>query len=141
GKFTFTVALEGAGTVAPPATPSVSQTAAQPAQSQPQAAQQPSPLEGMQESGTPWTMSLVRWFEYLAVMTLFGGFAFRLLILGPTLRGTHGLEVGERATGLSASARQFIKFSWWALALLALTTLAALVLQTSTVMDTGLSES
>jgi len=140
GKFTFTVALEGSATVAPPATPSGSQAAAQPAQSQPQAAQQTSPPEGMQESGTPWTMSIVRWLEYLAMMALTGGFAFRLLILGPTLRGTHGLEAGERATGLAASARQFIKLSWWALALLVLTTLAALVLQTSIVMDTGLGE-
>jgi copper transport protein len=85
-------------------------------------------------------MSLVRWLEYLAMMTLAGGFAFRLLILGPTLRGAHGLEEGDRAKGLSASARQFIKLSGWALALLAMTTLAALVLQTSAVTDAGFAE-
>lgn len=138
GKFTFTVALEGAAATTPSATPSSSQAATPPAQ--PQTAQQAPPSEGIQESGTPWTMSLVRWLEYLAMMTLFGGFAFRLLILGPVLRGAHGLEAGERAVGLAAGESQLIILSWWSLALLALTTLAALVLQTSTVTDTGLGE-
>lgn len=136
GKFTFTLALEEASA----ATPSGSQTAALPAQSPPPAAQQPSQPEGTQESGTPWTMSLVRWLEYLAMMTLAGGFAFRLLILAPVLRGANGLEEGERAAGLAAGTHRFIKLSWWALALLALTTLAALVLQTSAVLDVSLGE-
>jgi copper transport protein len=138
GKFTFAVALEEAAAATPSATPSGLLTSAEPPQSPPQAAQPTS--EGMQESGTPWTMSLVRWLEYLAMMTLAGGFAFRLLILGPTLRGARGLEDGERETSLSAGARQFIKLSGWALALLALTTLAALVLQTSAVTDAGFAE-
>jgi copper transport protein len=140
GKFTFTLALEGATAAAPSTTPFGSQTTAQPTQSPPQAVQPTSASEGMQESGTPWTMSLVRWLEYLAMMTLAGGFAFRLLILGPVLRGARGLEDGARAKGLAASARQFIKLSGWALALLALTTLAALVLQTSAVTDAGFVE-
>jgi copper transport protein len=138
GKFTFTLALEEAAAAVPSTTPSGSPTAAQPPQSPPQAAQPTS--GGMQESGTPWTMSLVRWLEYLAMMTLAGGFAFRLLILGPVLRGAHGLEEGERAAGLAAGTHRFIKLSWWALALLALTTLAALVLQTSAVLDVSLGE-
>jgi copper transport protein len=138
GKFTFTVALEEAAAAVPSTTPSGSPTSAEPPQSPPQAAQPTS--EGMQESGTPWTMSLVRWLEYLAMMTLAGGFAFRLLILGPTLRGARGLEDGERETSLSAGARQFVKLSGWALALLAMTTFAALVLQTSAVTDSGFTE-
>lgn len=139
GKFTFTLSLQEAAAAVPSTTPSGSPTAAQPPQSPPQAAQPTS--EGMQESGTPWTMSLVRWLEYLAMMTLAGGFAFRLLILGPTLRGTRGLEDGERETSLSAGTRQFVKLSGWALALLALTTFAALVLQTSAITDAGFVES
>jgi hypothetical protein len=74
------------------------------------------------------------------MMTLAGGFAFRLLILVPVLRGAHGLEADERATGLSASTHHFIRLSGWALALLALTTLAALVLQTSAVTDADFAE-
>jgi copper transport protein len=140
GKFTFTLSLEEAAAAAPSTTPSGSQAAAQPTQGPPQAAQPNFTSDGMQESGTPWTMSLVRWLEYLAMMTLAGGFAFRLLILGPVLRGARGLEDGERETSLSASARQFIKLSGWALALLAMTTFAALVLQTSAVTDAGFAE-
>lgn len=139
GKFTFTVTLEGVAAATPPATPSSSHTAAPPTQS-PQTEHQASPSEGTQESGTPWTMSLVRWLEYLAMMTLFGGLTFRLLILRPVMRGARGLGEGERAKGLAAGAGQFIKLSWWSLALLALSTLAALVLQTSAVTDTSVGE-
>jgi copper transport protein len=138
GKFTFTLSLDEAAAAAPSTTPPGSQAAAQPTQGQPWAAQPTS--EGMQESGTPWTMSLVRWLEYLAMMTLAGGFAFRLLILGPVLRWARGLEDGERETSLSAGTRQFVRLSGWALSLLALTTFAALVLQTSAVTDSGFAE-
>jgi copper transport protein len=137
GKFTFTVTL--AESTATPASPAPRQTAGQPAQT-PSSSTQTSAAEPSQESGTPWTMSLVRWLEYLAMMTLFGGFAFRLLILGPALRGAHGLEMDERATGLAASARRFVKLSGWAMALLAVVTVAALVLQTAVVTDTGVGE-
>jgi copper transport protein len=136
GRFTFTVAL--AVSAATPVPSSGAQTAGQPPQTSPQATPpQTPPAAASQESGTPWTMSVVRWLEYLAMMALFGGFTFRLLILGPALRGAHGMEVDERATGLSASERRFLKLSGWALALLAVVTLAALILQTAIVMDTS----
>jgi copper transport protein len=137
GRFTFTVAL-AVSAATPVSPPSGTQTAGQPPQTPPQATPpQTPPVVATQESGTPWTMSFVRWLEYLAMMALFGGFAFRLLILGPALRAAHGLEAGERATGLSSSARRFLKLSGWALALLAVVTLAALILQTAIVMDTS----
>nr|MDQ3743873.1 CopD family protein [Acidobacteriota bacterium] len=143
GKFTFTVALEGGGVApAPPAAPPAgAQQVEQPKPAGQPASPQTSPPEPVQESGGSRAQSVVRWLEYLAMMTLFGGFAFRLLILGPVLRGARGLEERERAAGLAASARRFIRLSWCALALLALTTLAALVLQTSAVTDTSLGES
>jgi copper transport protein len=142
GKFTFTLALAGGGAATAPttATPVSVQQVEQPKQTGQPTPSQTSPAESMQESGSSWAQSVVRWLEYLAMMMLTGGFAFRLLILGPVLRRAQGLEAGERATSLAASARQFIKLSWWALLLLALTTLAALVLQTAAVMDTSLGE-
>jgi copper transport protein len=142
GKFTFTLALAGSGAAtAPPAAPPAGAQQAEQSKltGQPASLQTSSP-EPTQESGGSWAQSVVRWLEYLAMMTLFGGFAFRLLILSPVLRGAHGLEAGERAAGLAASERRFVKLSWWALALLALATLAALVLQTSAVMDISLGE-
>lgn len=139
GKFTFTIEPAGGGAAtARTTTPTAGvQQVGQPKQTGQPASTQTSPAESTQVSGSSWAQSVVRWLEYLAMTTLCGGFAFRLLILGPVLRG---LEVDERAKGLSASARQFVELSWWALALLALATLAALVLQTSTVMDISLGE-
>lgn len=139
GKFTFMVALaDGGAATAPPVS---AQQVEQPKPTGQPASPQTAPPEPTQESGGSRAQSVVRWLEYLAMMTLFGGFAFRLLILGPALRGTHGLEDRERAEGLAASERRFVHLSWWALALLALTTLAALVLQTSAVTGASLGES
>src|SRR5919198_1472325 len=141
GKFTFTVALAGGAATAPTTVPPAgTQQAEQPKQTGRPTPPQTPPAESTQESGSSWAQSVVRWLEYLAMLALFGGFAFRLLILGPVLRGAQGLEADERAAGLAAGARQFVKLSWLALALLALTTLAALVLQASTVMDVSLGE-
>lgn len=139
GRFTFAVTLAGDGTATAP--PAGVQQSEQPKPTGQPTLPQASPAEPVQESGDSRAQSVVRWLEYLAMMALFGGFAFRLLILGPALRGVRGLEDRERAAGLAASARQFVRLSWWALTLLALTTLAALVLQTSAVMDTSLGES
>ena len=80
-------------------------------------------------------MSFVRWLQYLAMMTLFGGFAFRLLVLGPSLRKAHNLGVEQTETTLVKSHRHFVELSWLSIGLLVLTTLAALVLQTATVLD------
>jgi copper transport protein len=142
GQFTFTVALAGEVAAAAPASSPASgaQTAGQPPQTPPRTTPQTRPAKATQESSTPWTMSVVRWLEYLAMMALFGGFAFRLLVLGPALRGAQGLEASERAAGLAASERHFIKLSWWATALLAAMTLVALILQTAIVMDTSFGE-
>jgi copper transport protein len=140
GNFTFTVALAGGAASAPAQTPSPGTQRApdQPApmQSMPQAPT----TTGRQESGTSWIQSLVRWLEYLAMMMLFGGFAFHVLVLGPSLRRTRGIDEVKRAVGLSTSARRVLFFSWLSLALLVFVSLTSLILQVSTVFDKSVGE-
>jgi putative copper export protein len=89
----------------------------------------------MQESGTSWTQSLIRWLKYLAMMMLFGGFAFHSLVLSPALRRARGMSDAQRAVAVSASARRIIFFSWPSLALLVIVTLLELVLQAASVFN------
>ncbi|HEX8069292.1 MAG TPA: copper resistance protein CopC [Pyrinomonadaceae bacterium] len=139
GKFAFTVALAGGSAATAPTTPAGAQQAEQPKQTEQPTPPQTSPAESTQESGSSWAQSVVRWPEYLAMMALLGGFAFRLLVLEPSLRQVHDLDVAERAAVLSSSARRFAQLAWWSIVLLALATLAALVLQTAAVLDAGVS--
>jgi copper transport protein len=140
GKFTFTVTLAAASA----ATNSAGQQGqgtqpgaqATPSQTQQQAASS----ESMQESGTSWTQSLVRWLQYMAMMMLFGGFAFHVFVLGPALRRSHSINDMERAAAMSMSAHRIIYFSWLSLILLVIVSLAALVLQASTVFDKSIGE-
>jgi copper transport protein len=139
GKFTFTVALAGGGAAAAPTTapPAGARQVEQPKQSVQPTPSQTSSTESMQESGSSWAQSVVRWLEYLAMMALTGGFAFRLLVLEPSLRQVHELDVAERAAVLSSGARRFIQLAWRGIGLLTISTLAALVLQTAAVLDAG----
>jgi copper transport protein len=132
GKFTFTVALNGGASAAPSATQSPGAQRAE--ETKPQQEGLPTP-ESMQESGTGWTQSLVRWLKYLAMMMLFGGFAFHALVLSPALRRSHGMNDEQRAGAISASARRIIFFSWLSLALLVIVTLVELVLQAASVFN------
>ena len=137
GKFGFTIALAEAAASISFATPSGAQATLK-QRAEPETAA-PAPSES--ESGTDWTMSFVRWLEYLAMMTLFGGFAFRLLVLGPSLRKAQGLDAEQTATALARSRRRFVELSWLSIGLLLLATLAALILQTAAVLDITIGQS
>lgn len=138
GKFVFTIALEGAAASGSFATPSGAQ-----ASSVKQRPEPATPASAVSESvsGTDWTMSLVRWLEYLAMMTLFGGFAVRLLVLRPSLRKAPELDDEQTAAALAKSRRRFVQLSWLSIGLLALATLAALILQTAAVLDVSVAQS
>ncbi|MBA3514910.1 MAG: copper resistance protein CopC/CopD, partial [Pyrinomonadaceae bacterium] len=139
GTFSFTVAqsVAPAGTEASPANATDTAGAAQ-------ALPHESPMDSMpsakSEEGYEISPghSAVRWLSYLAMMTLFGGFAFYLLVLAPALRqvssatGTDDLRV----TG----ARRIVILSWVGLILLAVMSFVALAFQASGVFDKSLSE-
>jgi putative copper export protein len=93
-----------------------------------------------QDSGTNLAQSAVRWLMYLAMMTLFGGFAFRLLVLKPSLEQARDLSDEERALGLGQGENRFVRLTWLSLALLAVAALASLILQTSAVLDVSITQ-
>lgn len=129
GQFTFNVTLAGSATAKPTSQttqPSPSVTATEP--------------EPTQESSGMLSLSLVRWIEYLAMMSLFGGFIFQLLIARPSVRKTDGLGDEERARVLQSSLRRSSRSSWIGFAVLAVGVVAALVVQTATVLDVSLME-
>ncbi len=135
GSFTFSVSLTE------PAVPSA-QTAASSGQPKPAQIQSPGSQpksESMEESATTWIQSAVRWFEYLAMMMLFGGFAFYLLVLKPALRRDDPTQT-DGAVGSVDGARRLVLVSGICIALLVLTLSAELVLQASTVFDKNVSE-
>jgi len=134
GQFAFSVAASSA----PPAsgTPGTGQTTRNTATSTPMPPMSP---EGDQGEQISWSQTLVRWLSYLAMMTLFGGFAFRsLVILTPFRRALDG---AERSQALAASEHRALALSWGSVILLAVTSFAALVLQASAVFDKSLGES
>ena len=134
GLFTFSVAVSSA----PPAsgTPGTSQTTGNTSMSTAMPAMSPEEDQGEQIS---WGQTLVRWLSYLAMMTLFGGFAFRSLVLAPSFR--RALDGAERTQAGAASGRRALVLSWVSVVLLAVTSFAALVLQASAVLDKSLGES
>jgi copper transport protein len=93
-----------------------------------------------QESSTNFAQSAARWLMYLAMMALFGGFAFRLLVLKPSLHQARDLSDEERALGLGQGENRFVRLTWLSLALLAVAALASLILQTSAVLDVSITE-
>lgn len=131
GTFTFTVALLANNNSASIAVP------AQPLNSEQMPMTHSMP---MQESGTNWEQSAVRWLAYLAMMTLFGGFAFRLLVLKPSLEKAPVLSDEERSLGFGQGEDRFVRLTWLSLALLVAATLAGLVSQTSTVLDVAIPQ-
>ncbi len=94
----------------------------------------------MQESGSSWAQSLVRWLQYLGMMMLLGGFAFHQFVLLPALAKTRSLSDGERARAMGASAGAVVLYSWLSLALLVIASFSELVLQASTVFDKSITE-
>ena len=79
----------------------------------------------------------VRWLSYLAMMTIFGGFAFRSLVLIPYLRELH--EGVIQADAKKASESRTLVLLWVTILLLAVTSLAALAQQASAVFGNSLS--
>jgi copper transport protein len=130
GRFTFTVATPTAQASPTPGTPQLQAT------STPRPDMSPDEDQGEQIATG---QVLVRWLTYLAMMTLFGGFAFRLSVLEPSLR--RALDANERVKALGVSERRALTVSWIGIALLAVTSVAALVLQASGVFDTSLTQS
>lgn len=125
GAFTFTVALsDDAASEQPTSNDKMRMDHQMPAQ----------------DSGTNLAQSVVRWLMYLAMMTLFGGFAFRLLVLKPSLEKARDLSDEERALGLRQGENRFIRLTWLSLALLAVAALASLILQTSAVLDVNITQ-
>jgi copper transport protein len=135
GSFTFTVAT--AGTSAAPVSPAQHTNGSGHPESQQQSAPSSEP---MQQSGSSWTESIARWLHHLAMMMLFGGFAFQLLVMGPALQRSRGMTDVGRAVVRGASARRVVLFSWLSLALLVIVSLVELVIQSSTVFDKSLRE-
>jgi copper transport protein len=139
GKFTFSVSVaENAVNTSAPTQPS-SHTTQQSTQRPPGL---PQVAESTEESGSTWMMSVVRWLQYLAMMSLVGGFAFTLLVLGPALRADgDSAGVSRKHDAMVLSLRRILFLSWWSVVLLILTTFVSLVQQVSAVFDRTIQES
>ena len=128
GKFGFSVAASQAAV--PAATPPVQPT--EPQASSPRM-ETHAGAEPAQESSTGLALSLVRWLQYLAMLSLFGGFSLYLFVLAPAL----GDVSGEAP---AAVARRAVALSWVSVAVLIPSSLVALVLEAGLVFDKGFGE-
>lgn len=84
-----------------------------------------------------FAQTFVRWVSYLAMITLFGGFAFRSLILIPALRDSHDGTV--QADARTATESRVLVLLWVSIIVLAITSLAALAQQSSALFGGALS--
>ena len=135
GTFTFSVATSN---VTATTTPPTEQKSVSPSPPQPPNGQMPVVgSEGDQFDQIAWGQTLVRWLSYLAMMMLFGGFAFRSLVLVPSFR--RALE-GDTGQAMRVSERRVLLFSWISIAVLFISSLAALALQASTDFDKPLGD-
>lgn len=143
GKFTFKV-TGAAATPAPApagaaqATPSGPAEGARPDGATPAAAggaEQSEAAAG--ESTITWLDNLIRWLAYLSMMTLFGGFATRLFVLGPAFGGTGGKDGGPGVEAAAAGARRTTGLLRAGAAVLLPALLAALALQSASVNGVG----
>jgi copper transport protein len=151
GKFTFTVAEAAAGaavTTSPTPAPTAEtqaagaagRTAATPTPEAAEAGAAQTDTAGAEESATNWVDNLVRWLAYLAMMTLLGGFAARLFVLGPALRRTRDAGEGAAEEAARVGARRAVSLLGAGVAVLAVTLLAALALQSAAVNGVGAGE-
>ena len=133
GSFIFTVS---ASSPTPPPvsassdhSPNISPTAT------PHNQDQMSSMSGAEDSGDQifWGHTLARWVSYISMMLLFGGFAFRSLVLIPALR--RALDRAERTEAGRAGVGRILRLLWLGVVLLAVTSVVALVLQASDVFD------
>ncbi|MBA2702226.1 MAG: copper resistance protein CopC/CopD [Blastocatellia bacterium] len=134
GSFTFSLTTPSAAPAT--GTAATGQTTGTQPTSTPMPAMSPEEDQGAQIS---WGQTLVRWLSYLAMMTLFGGFAFRSLVLVPAFR--RALEGAERAQAAAASERRALLLSWMSIVLLFFASITALVMQAANVFDKSLGES
>ena len=140
GTFTFTV-TQGPAPAGTEASPSNAAGGTGAGQATPQVFT----VESMPsaESGPGFEISpgqsAVRWLGYLAMMTLFGGFAFYLFVLAPALRQV-GLVNGTNDAS-AATAHRIVMLSWVSVVMLAVTSFVALVFQAAAVFDKSVSQS
>lgn len=134
GRFSFSVTASSSAVAG--ASPPVSVQTPEPSQTS--FPSQMIPEEG-QEEQISFAQILVRWLTYVAMMILFGGFAFRSFILVPSLRYSH--DGSDRVAARTATERRVLVLLWLSIVLLAITTLAALIQQASAVFDKSFSES
>lgn len=143
GKFTFTVEASDAtaGTQAPPQ-PQDSHAGmreqAHPAQPGEQGGAATEDAGGEEGSAITTTDSLVRWLGYLAMMTLMGGFASRLFVLGPALRRASGDDPEKAGLAMSAASRRSLLHFRVSITALILSILVALIFQSAAVHGIGL---
>lgn len=135
--FTFTAPSPASGTVTPSADQSPTNAEVGAAHSEEQM-----PLVSGAEDSTDsirWGQTLVRWVSYISMMLLFGGFAFRSLVLIPALR--RALDGAERTEAGRAGVGRILRLLWLGVILLAVTSVVALGLQASDVFDKSLADS
>jgi copper transport protein len=143
GKFAFTVEAAAAPTPtasATPITPAGGQQQAIPAQPGGQGGTPTEGAAGEEGSAITATDSLVRWLGYLAMVTLLGGFASRLFVLGPALREACGGDTKTTGSAVSAASRRTLLLFRVSIAALIISLLSALVFQSAAVHGVGLGE-
>lgn len=135
GSFTFTVATPSEGSAA--VDPNASQTPTSAAGTAHTQEQMASPLSGAEDSvdRIVWLRTIVRWFSYVAMLLIFGGFAFRSVVLVPALR--RALNGDERDKAIAVSTRRILGGLWIGIFLLAVNSVLGLLLQASDVFDTS----
>jgi copper transport protein len=130
GTFTFTVSESALATSTTSVTPT-------PAPTSPASAPHEDTSSQPSDTGDSisWAQTFVRWLSYLAMMLVFGGFAFRQFVLTRALRGT---AEHRDQNQLRVASRRVISMTWIGAILLLVTSLFALVLQASDVFDKSL---
>ena len=142
GKFAFKVEAAAAAEAAPTPPPGPA-AGVQPGPAPPPAAQGGEPSDATSaagESTITWLDNLVRWLAYVAMMTLFGGFATRLFVLGPALGGARGKGGRPDDEALGAGAIRVVRLLRVGAAVLLPALLAALAMQSSSVHGVGFAE-
>lgn len=126
GTFAFTVAQSAQVPASATSTPL-------PAAASPAAMQLTDTSADVTGDSISWGQTLIRWFSYLAMMILFGGFAFRMMILVPAL-GT-GLLHGDRDKLLAKGTQRIVATALVGAIVLLVTSVLGLALQASDVFD------
>jgi copper transport protein len=142
GKFVLTVTgPKTTETAATAPVPEISNTEG--ADKAPAAAEKPAAAENETSprattaSGTNPLQSLARWLTYLAMMTLFGGFAFRLFVVGPAFGH---LEPEEKKRAFGRMRERFVGLTRLSLILIIVAAILSLILQTSALLDKSFAE-